>query len=251
MPNMTWLKRENGRGDRGTLSPSQRSGKAPAQVGAPSRFRQVTHAGGCWSLANAFDAGDVADFVAASPLPRACPPSALAFTAEPKIDGASLSFCATKAGACQRGYPGRGVWAKRQLPRPHHRLTSPRRSVSARPRVRSAAGLHEQCRFRRLERSRQAGRALRTFRQPAQTPPRLVATRPRPPARARWDSSPILGAAVAPLSPSRWTPSEAGALGFQINPLTRRCNSLEQIPTSCRVEARARRWATNIDPGVV
>ena len=69
-------------------SPTDQIGAAPAEG-----FGKITHSERMLSLANAFDGQDVADFVAGIRrylnLPDAAP---LAFTAEPKIDGLSLSL---------------------------------------------------------------------------------------------------------------------------------------------------------------
>ncbi|MCL6708578.1 NAD-dependent DNA ligase LigA [Pseudomonas sp. R2.Fl] len=71
-----------------TDSPSQRVGAAPAGV-----FQQVTHARPMLSLDNTFSDEDVADFVASVYrfLGR-LPDNSIAFTAEPKIDGLSMSI---------------------------------------------------------------------------------------------------------------------------------------------------------------
>ncbi|MEJ6388428.1 NAD-dependent DNA ligase LigA [Gymnodinialimonas ulvae] len=69
-------------------SPSEQVGAAPA-----SGFAKITHAQRMLSLSNAFDVEDVADFVAG--IRRylgLTEDSPLAFTAEPKIDGLSLSL---------------------------------------------------------------------------------------------------------------------------------------------------------------
>ncbi len=69
-------------------SPSDQVGAAPAEG-----FSKVTHARRMMSLANAFDPGDVEDFVAGIRRYLGLgPDEALAFTAEPKIDGLSLSL---------------------------------------------------------------------------------------------------------------------------------------------------------------
>ncbi|MBO3760842.1 NAD-dependent DNA ligase LigA [Ciceribacter sp. L1K22] len=71
-----------------TDSPSQRVGAAPAGV-----FSQVTHARPMLSLDNTFSDEDVADFV--SSVYRflgKLPDDSIAFTAEPKIDGLSMSL---------------------------------------------------------------------------------------------------------------------------------------------------------------
>jgi DNA ligase (NAD+) len=69
-------------------SPTQRVGAEPA-----AKFAKVRHAAPMLSLANAFDAQDVADFVDRIRRFLKLPESeALVFTAEPKIDGLSLSL---------------------------------------------------------------------------------------------------------------------------------------------------------------
>ncbi|WP_284261187.1 NAD-dependent DNA ligase LigA [Roseicyclus amphidinii] len=69
-------------------SPSEQVGAAPAEG-----FSKITHSQRMLSLANAFDDADVADFVAGIRRYLGLSPEAeLAFTAEPKIDGLSLSL---------------------------------------------------------------------------------------------------------------------------------------------------------------
>ena len=69
-------------------SPSEQIG---AELG--EGFTKITHAERMLSLANAFDAADVTDFVAGIRRYLGLAPDAqLAFTAEPKIDGLSLSL---------------------------------------------------------------------------------------------------------------------------------------------------------------
>ncbi len=69
-------------------SPSRRVGAAPS-----ARFEKVVHAAPMLSLDNAFDAGDVADFVArVRRFLGFKEGETLAFTAEPKIDGLSASL---------------------------------------------------------------------------------------------------------------------------------------------------------------
>src|SRR5690606_33519728 len=69
-------------------SPSRKVGAAPA-----AGFTQVTHARAMLSLDNAFSDEDVGDFVGSVYrfLGR-LPDASIAFTAEPKIDGLSLSL---------------------------------------------------------------------------------------------------------------------------------------------------------------
>ena len=69
-------------------SPTDQIGAAPADA-----FAKITHTMRMLSLANAFDAGDVRDFVAGIRRYLNIGPDApLSFTAEPKIDGLSLSL---------------------------------------------------------------------------------------------------------------------------------------------------------------
>ncbi|MCV2876833.1 NAD-dependent DNA ligase LigA [Rhodobacteraceae bacterium XHP0102] len=69
-------------------SPSAQIGATPAEG-----FGKITHAERMMSLANAFDEADVAEFIAGIRRYLNLPPDAeLAFTAEPKIDGLSLSL---------------------------------------------------------------------------------------------------------------------------------------------------------------
>lgn len=71
-----------------TDSPSQRVGAAPAGI-----FAQVTHARPMLSLDNTFSDEDVQDFVSAVyRFLGQMPDNSIAFTAEPKIDGLSMSL---------------------------------------------------------------------------------------------------------------------------------------------------------------
>nr|WP_159948330.1 NAD-dependent DNA ligase LigA [Rhizobium sp. 18065] len=71
-----------------TDSPSQRVGAAPAGI-----FAQVVHARPMLSLDNTFSDDDVADFVASVyRFLGMLPDNSIAFTAEPKIDGLSMSL---------------------------------------------------------------------------------------------------------------------------------------------------------------
>lgn len=71
-----------------TDSPSQRVGAAPAGI-----FSQVTHSRPMLSLDNTFSDEDVADFVASVyRFLGKLPDQSIAFTAEPKIDGLSMSI---------------------------------------------------------------------------------------------------------------------------------------------------------------
>ena len=69
-------------------SPSQRVGTAPAET-----FSQITHARPMLSLDNVFSDEDVTDFIASVyRFLGIFPDSSIAFTAEPKIDGLSMSL---------------------------------------------------------------------------------------------------------------------------------------------------------------
>eukprot|EP01035_Chromulina_nebulosa_P003659 gene3659-4997_t len=69
-------------------SPSRRVGAAPA-----GGFQQVTHSRPMLSLDNAFSDADVSDFVASVyRFLGQMPDGSIAFTAEPKIDGLSMSL---------------------------------------------------------------------------------------------------------------------------------------------------------------
>jgi DNA ligase (NAD+) len=71
-----------------TDSPSQRVGTAPAGI-----FSQITHARPMLSLDNTFSDEDVSDFVASVyRFLGVIPDNSIAFTAEPKIDGLSMSI---------------------------------------------------------------------------------------------------------------------------------------------------------------
>src|SRR6056297_572614 len=68
-------------------SPSEQVGASPSEA-----FSKVTHEQRMLSLGNAFDAGEVAEFDARIRRYLGLGPEALTYTAEPKIDGLSLSL---------------------------------------------------------------------------------------------------------------------------------------------------------------
>ena len=68
-------------------SPSEKVGAAQSDG-----FSKVTHAQAMLSLGNAFEDADVNDFVARTAKFLGVPEASLSFTAEPKIDGLSLSL---------------------------------------------------------------------------------------------------------------------------------------------------------------
>ena len=89
-------------------SPTEQVGAAPSDG-----FSKITHAVRMLSLANAFDAADVADFVAGIRRYLGLDAQAtLAFTAEPKIDGLSLSLRYEGAGWSLRPRGATGRWAR-------------------------------------------------------------------------------------------------------------------------------------------
>ena len=154
-------------------SPARRVGAAPT-----GRFKKVRHALPMLSLDNAFAEQDVLDFVARiRRFLKLGEDEEIAFSAEPKIDGLSMSLRYEDGDACHRCHARRrrrgrgrhrqhrdaeGSAAQAQGPPPAGDLRGPRR------------GLHDQGRFPEAERTAEGGRRA-DLRQPAQFGGRLVA----------------------------------------------------------------------------
>ena len=85
-------------------SPTRSVGAAPRDG-----FAKVTHEARMLSLANAFDAGDVADFDASIRKFLGLEGDVIAYTAEPKIDGLSLSLRYESGRLVQAATRGDGV----------------------------------------------------------------------------------------------------------------------------------------------
>ena len=160
-------------------SPSDQVGAAPAEG-----FSKVTHAERMLSLANAFDAGDVAEFVAGiRRYLNIAADTPLAFTAEPKIDGLSLSLRYEKgqlvsAATRGNGEVGENVTANARM------IADIPQTLAGAPDILEVRGevYMSHADFAALN-DRQAARGGKTFANPATPPPgRCASLTPRSPA---------------------------------------------------------------------
>ncbi|MDJ1008148.1 MAG: NAD-dependent DNA ligase LigA [Paracoccaceae bacterium] len=209
-------------------SPSEQVGAAPSET-----FSKVRHEVRMLSLGNAFSGDDVADFVRAVRaylgLDEAAP---LAFTAEPKIDGLSLSLLyeggrLTRAATRGDGETGEDVTANaRTVGDIPDRL----REAPARLEVRGEVYMSH-ADFAALN-ARQAEAGGKTFANPRnaaagslrQLDATITASRPLKFFAYAW------GVTSAPLADTQsGAIARLGALGFQTNPLTRRVGTLAEM----------------------
>ncbi|GAB4521260.1 MAG: NAD-dependent DNA ligase LigA [Amphiplicatus sp.] len=231
-------------------SPSERVGAPPA-----TRFEKARHAVAMLSLDNAFDEADVADFVARVRrflgLGAEAP---LAFTAEPKIDGASMSLRYEKgvlvlAATRGDGREGENVTANVLA------IADIPKKIAGAPDILEVRGeiymSHDD--FAALN-ARLEAAGEETFANPRnaaagslrQLDPAITASRPLRFFAYGW------GALSAPLAETQWKAlKRLEAMGFPVNPLTARCESLEAMLAHYRrIEARRADLGYDID-GVV
>ncbi|WP_114967193.1 NAD-dependent DNA ligase LigA [Alkalilacustris brevis] len=231
-------------------SPSERVGAAPVEG-----FGKVRHEMPMLSLSNAFDAADVEDFVAGIRRYLNLGPEApLAFTAEPKIDGLSLSLRYEKGRLVRAATRGDGEVGED--------VTANARTIGDIPAKLSGAPDLLEVRgevymshadFAALnERQERAGG--KTFANPRnaaagslrQLDPEITRARPLRFFAYGW------GALSEPLADTQSGAIERlSALGFPANPLTRRCDRLDEMLALYReVEQRRATLGYDID-GVV
>ena len=233
-------------------SASDRVGAAPAEG-----FGKIRHARRMLSLGNAFNAGDVAEFDARIRrflnLPTDAP---LAYTAEPKIDGLSLSL---------RYVSGRLVHAvTRGDGETGEDVTANARTIADIPaRLAGAPDLLElrgevymsQADFAALNAAAEAGKpGSRSFANPRnaaagslrQLDPEVTRTRPLRFFAHGW------GELSEPLADTQFAAMQRlEDLGFPVNPLTRRCPDITALLEHYRmIEARRAELGYDID-GVV
>jgi DNA ligase (NAD+) len=231
-------------------SPSDRVGAAPA-----GKFAKVTHARAMLSLGNAFDDDDVAEFAATiRRFLNVGADAPLAFTAEPKIDGLSMSLRFEKGALVSAATRGDGTVGEN--------VTANARTIDEIPtqirdapevlEVRGEVYMHHDD-FAALN-ARQAEAGAKTFANPRnaaagslrQLDPAITASRPLRFFAYGW------GELSAPLAETQFAALERlGGMGFRINPLTRRCDTLDAMLAQYRaIEERRATLGYDID-GVV
>jgi DNA ligase (NAD+) len=231
-------------------SPTEQVGAEPAEG-----FSKITHAERMLSLANAFDDQDVADFVAGiRRYLNLSEDAGLAFTAEPKIDGLSLSLRYEGGQLVSAATRGDGVTGENVTANARTIADIPARLESA-PEVLEVRGevYMSHADFAALN-ARQAAAGGKTFANPRnaaagslrQLDPEITRARPLRFFAYSW------GQVSAPLAPTQMEAiARLADLGFQTNPLTRRCDDLDQMLAQyADIEARRATLGYDID-GVV
>ena len=206
-------------------SPTGKVGAAPAEG-----FGKVTHAQRMMSLANAFDAAEVTEFVARVRNFLGLKPEApLAFTAEPKIDGLSLSLRYEGGSLVQAATRGDGAVGENVIANARTIADIPHQLEGA-PEVLEVRGevymAHDD--FAALNSSGE-GRVFANPRNAAagslrQIDPAVTARRPLRFFAYGW------GELSAPLADTQsGAVARLADLGFQTNPLMKRCESAEEM----------------------
>jgi DNA ligase (NAD+) len=219
-------------------SPSARVGTAPAPT-----FAKVRHAVRMLSLANAFTPEDVAEFDDQVRRFLGWGDAPLAYTAEPKIDGLSLSLRyeggrLVQAATRGDGEEGENVTANART------ITEIPKAIPGAPDVLEVRGevYMRQADFAALN-AAQAARGERTFANPRnaaagslrQLDPAITAARPLRFFAYGW------GEVSSPLGATQMQAvARLASFGFATNPLMRRCESLAEMLEHYRVIEAAR-----------
>ncbi|MEI4486263.1 NAD-dependent DNA ligase LigA [Frigidibacter sp. MR17.14] len=230
-------------------SPTASVGAAPSEA-----FAKVTHARRMMSLENAFADEDIADFAARiRRFLNLAPDAPLAFTAEPKIDGLSLSLRYEDGVLVQAATRGDGTTGEN--------VTANARTIADIPGRIDAPGVVEirgevymsHADFAALN-TRQAAAGAKTFANPRnaaagslrQLDAAVTASRPLRFFAYAW------GELSAPLGPTQSAAiARMQALGFATNPLTRLCATPDEMLAHYRgIEAGRADLGYDID-GVV
>jgi len=231
-------------------SPAGRVGAAPAE-----RFSKISHTRPMLSLGNAFDADDVAEFTGTIRRFLNLPPDApLAFTAEPKIDGLSLSLRYEDGRLVRAATRGDGSVGEDVTANARTIGDIPTRLHGA-PRVLEVRGevyMHHDD-FKALN-ARQAERGAKTFANPRnaaagslrQLDPHITAARPLRFFAYGW------GEVSEPLAEGQFAAlARLGDMGFRINPLIGRFDTVDALLDRYRaIEAQRATLGYDID-GVV
>ncbi|SDD78397.1 DNA ligase (NAD+) [Paracoccus isoporae] len=229
-------------------SPTGKIGAAPSAA-----FGKITHAMRMMSLANAFDDSDVTDFVARIRSFLGLSPDApLAFTAEPKIDGLSLSLRYENGRLVHAATRGDGTTGENVTANARTIADIPQTLPDDAPELLEVRGevymSHDD--FAALN----AGEGARVFANPRnaaagslrQIDPEVTAQRPLKFFAYGW------GELSAPLSDTQHgAVARLAALGFQTNALTRLCQDTgEMLAHWAEIEAQRASLGYDID-GVV
>ena len=239
-----------------TAFPELRDPASPTgAVGAPAAegFGKVTHARRMMSLANAFDNAEVAEFVArVRSFLNLGPDAALAFTAEPKIDGLSLSLRYEDGVLVQAATRGDGTVGENVTANARTIADIPHRLAEEVPGIVEVRGevYMTHADFQALN-AQQGGRVFANPRNAAagslrQLDPSITASRPLRFFAYGW------GQLSQPLADTQMgAVQRLAALGFTTNPLTRLCHSAEDLVAAwSAIEAQRATLGYDID-GVV
>jgi DNA ligase (NAD+) len=231
-------------------SPSEKVGTAPVEA-----FGKIPHAVRMLSLANAFDAGDVADFdQSVRSYLNLGPDAPLAYTAEPKIDGLSLSLRFEGGALVHAATRGDGATGENVTANARTIAEIPTR-LDAAPEVLEVRGevymAHDD--FAALN-ARQADMGGKTFANPRnaaagslrQLDAAITKSRPLRFFAYAW------GELSAPLAETqKGALDRLAGFGFSTNPLTRICETVEDMLAHYReIEAQRATLGYDID-GVV
>ncbi len=216
--------------------PGLKRGNSPSDaVGAPAveGFAKVAHAARMLSLANVFDADELRDFdTSLRNFLGLGPDAPLAYTAEPKIDGLSLSLRYENGRLVQAATRGDGAVGENVTANARTIAEIPQ-DISGAPDILEVRGevymAHED--FAALN-ARQEGAGQKPFANPRnaaagslrQLDPEVTAARPLKFFAYAW------GAISAPLAETQFEAIERLAgFGFTTNPLTRRCETVADL----------------------
>ena len=218
-------------------SPSDQVGASPSET-----FAKVTHKVRMLSLSNAFDDSDVTEFDQ-SIRRYLGTDETIAYTAEPKIDGLSLSLRyeggrLVQAATRGDGEEGENVTANALT------ISDVPETVKGAPRILEVRGevYMSHADFAALN-ARQEATSAKTFANPRnaaagslrQLDPKITASRPLRFFAYAW------GEVSEPLAATQMEAIQRfGAFGFQINPLTRRCADTGEMLTHYREIERQR-----------
>lgn len=230
-------------------SPTEKVGAAPADG-----FGKVTHAQRMMSLSNAFNEEDVQDFTdRIRSFLNLSPDAPLAFTAEPKIDGLSLSLRYEDGELVQAATRGDGTIGENVTANARTIADIPAKLQAEAPGIVEIRGevymSHDD--FARLNSGGEGARVFANPRNAAagslrQLNPQITASRPLKFFAYSW------GELSNPLADTQMGAIERLAeLGFRINPLTRLCHDTkEMLATWAEIEQQRATLGYDID-GVV